>query len=130
MTKAEARAKAIDLFGPSGGVSEGLQMKESLERAVGVGFREGPDLCIQGKGITWEEAFAHAETRREKWEDRVVVLPGDPVTQFDSRERLPGWEVGEPQPIHVSGTINLDEFSESQELLERVREKVQKKWGQ
>lgn len=117
---------ARGMFGPSGQVSDGLQMKNTLEPAVGVGFFEGGLLCIQGKGLTWEDALAHAETRRAEWQFRCpdaglqelnAEIPIDVIkSQMDlMRQELSG---------ELSG-----ELSEDLALQNRVKEKVRKIWG-
>lgn len=130
MTKEEARNKAREVFGPSGQVCEHMQMKESLEPAVGVGFMEGGDLCIQGKGVTWEDAFAQAESRREKWQPRV---PG----RLDPREPPPDDLVNvKYQPtvpaefIRVQISLEEQRLADLKRFQEQVRQKVRKKWGE
>jgi hypothetical protein len=121
MTKEEALQKAIDVFGPRAGVTAGLQMKETGEDAVGVGFLEDGVLCIQGKGLDWEAAFAHAEWRRGKWQDRInspsLMKPSAAEQAFQ------GVAV-ERKPVDVDlGSIHetLDEG-----FMERLKEKVRR----
>lgn len=129
MTKAEALQKARELFGPAGQVCERMQMKESLEPAVGVGFMENGDLCIQGKGLTWEDALAHAESRREKWQTRC---PGG----FDPREPPPDDLVNvkynptvPAEFIRVQISLEEQRLKDQKRFEEQVRRKVQEKWG-
>ena len=136
MTREEAKQKALELFGPTAGVTDGLQMKESLEDAVGVGFHEGSELCIQGKGITWEAALAHAITRRAKWESRLVTRPKIEVERDADDPTMMHVTVNPAKPIEFikqEFKVDLNEWrkaeEEARQFQERVQEKVRKKWG-
>jgi len=123
MTKAEALQKAREVFGPAGQVCERMQMKESLEPAVGVGFMENGDLCIQGKGLTWEDAFAHAESRREKWQHRAPAeAPG--LTNKKYEATIPGEWIREQMALEEQRLADAKSFQN------KVKEKVREKWGE
>lgn len=60
------------MFGPEACMrTTGLTIKDTGEPAVGVGFQDGDTIRIQGKGLTWEEAIARAESRRDIWEPEL-----------------------------------------------------------
>lgn len=122
----EALAEAQKLFGRTADITDGVQMAATLERAKGVGFREGGDLCIQGKGLTWEEALAHAEMRRPKWQGRArdadqkagsTPSPMPKVPQSDEHPRGDG---------RILDPTILDGPSETEEeaIIRRIREKM------
>jgi hypothetical protein len=87
------------MFGRAGGITDGVQMKDTLEPAVGVGFYEHGELCIQGKGVTWEAAFAHARSREDKWMSRAAFagatpsrMPKVPQSAEHDRNKRPDFE--------------------------------------
>lgn len=121
MTREEALQKAREMFGPRGGVSGHMQMKDTLEPAVGVGFLEGTELRIQGKGVTWEAAFACAEDRREKWKDQVPDAPE--VVNVKFQPTVPA------EFIRTQISLEEKRLTELKRFEERVRRKTAEKWG-
>lgn len=118
MDREEAKRLARRTFGPSGYVSEGLQMKNTLAPAVGVGFFEGGKLCIQGKGLTWEEAFTQAMSRRAEWQSRV---PECPTPDESLRVSTAG--------VSKETSLEKEELTEEKLFQRRVRAKVLERWG-
>jgi hypothetical protein len=71
MDNREAYKRATEVFGKAGCIRElgtGLYMRDTGEPACGVGFTLGSVPHIQGKGVTWEDAFEVLEKRRPIWE--------------------------------------------------------------
>lgn len=117
----EAARKAKEVFGATSGITDGLQMKDTLKPAVGVGLIEGGQLCIQGKGTTWEEAFAQAETRREKWEHRVK-----PIQEPKAARMFVGVKTKRKR---VDLNMDGEKFYMDEDFIKQLKEKVREKWG-
>lgn len=119
-------------------------MKDSLEYAFGVGFIENGQRCIQGKGLTWEAAFTQAESRREKWYPRVQALQKREVETraklldmgVVTKEDLVGDEVDVTKDAVAAAMKRIQDIEdhaflgEEEQLIRRLKDKVQKKWGE
>lgn len=125
MTWDEAVAAAQRMFGTAGYITDGVQMSDTLERAKGVGFYEHGELCVQGKGLTWEAAFAHARSREPKWKARAIAQAG--VTP----SRMPKVPQSSEHPRGLPAkSLIVDEpkeVSEEETFIKRLREKL-KNW--